>query len=347
MGFGSFFASLFNKEEDDRKEIRELNLAPEHKARKVDKAGHHSTDTWSKTQTDTRSDSKPGRRSEDLTGRQSGDKTGRSSEVQAGRRSEDLAGRQPGDKTGRDAEVQAGRRSEDLAGRQPEEGSGKRSEEEKAGARSKEKDPYNQAKKELYQYINQIMRQLYKADQEEGWDGIPAIAPPSDTIKGALDRIREELTDDLWLLASPYIEEGNLAAPAELKTAFYAMLLPFYPLYRSNFKEFRYNTFLNREALELFRRLTGRKFRLGYRNRYAKGPNAFEWEGDSYRVYDSKGELLCDGVFEDGKIRDGYAVLPAEAGDDPDWVIRRKGSFKDGLFTDGAVEYIYQKSVGV
>ena len=185
------------------------------------------------------------------------------------------------------------------------------------------------------------------ASQEEGWDGIPAIAPPSDTIKGALDRIREELTDDLWLLASPYIEEGNLAAPAELKTAFYAMLLPFYPLYRSNFKEFRYNTFLNREALELFRRLTGRKFRLGYRNRYAKGPNAFEWEGDSYRVYDSKGELLCDGVFEDGKIRDGYAVLPAEAGDDPDWVIRRKGSFKDGLFTDGAVEYIYQKPVGV
>jgi hypothetical protein len=189
------------------------------------------------------------------------------------------------------------------------------------------------------------MRILYQADQEESWDSIPALESPSDSIKEVLDQIEKDLPENLWKLTLPFVEESNLLAPAGLKQAFYAMLLPFYPLYRSYFNEFKFNTFLNRDALELFRRLTGRKFRLGYRNRYAEGVNAFEWEGEAYRVYDRNGTLLCDAVFSDGSVKEGYAVLPEEKSDDPDWTLRRKGNFKNGHFLDGAVEYIYKRPI--
>ena len=57
--------------------------------------------------------------------------------------------------------------------------------------------------------------------------------------------------------------------------------------------------------------------------------------------------MLCDAVFENGAVKDGYAVLPADENIDSDWTLLRKGTFKDGQFIDGALEYVYMKPVNL
>jgi hypothetical protein len=44
-------------------------------------------------------------------------------------------------------------------------------------------------------------------------------------------------------------------------------------------------------------------------------------------------------------VKDGYAVLPADENFDSDWTLLRKGTFKNGQFVDGALEYAYMKPV--
>ena len=214
-------------------------------------------------------------------------------------------------------------------------------------AEESEKKQYYLAKKELYQYLNQTMNALYKADQSNSWDSLKPLGEPSGKALEVLDKVQEELPDTLWKLLVPFLEEDSRREPAGLKPAFLSMLLPFYPVFSDQFGQFRYNTFLNKSALDLYRRLTGRKYRLGYRNRYPDGQTAFEWKGDRYKVYDDKGELLCDAVFQDGKIRDGYALTEEKDDQDPDWMIVRKGCYTEGQFTEKACEYRYRKPIGL
>ena len=318
MGIGSFFASLFQKEEDDRRKIRELDLAPE-KIERTSADAATGLDSTKKEKTSKEQMSAPKKTEED---------------INAGGRTVNRPKDRPGKKQAQSGKKTAQGQETDLkinSDRQKEQ--------------RQEADGLKKGKKDLYQYLNQTMRTLYQADQEDGWESLPALDPAADNITQILDKIREEIPESLMGLLLPFMDENNQAEPASLKPAFYAMLLPFYPMYKSYFEDFKFNTFLNREALDLFRRLTGRKFRLGYRNRYPEGHNAFEWKGETYKVYDRNGGLLCDAVFSDGSVKDGYAVLAEEESTDPAWAVRRKGVFVVGQFTDGAVEYIFKKSI--
>lgn len=306
MGIGSFFASLFQKDNDSQKEIRELNIEPTQKERA---AAAKAEDSQIKEKASSVLEKPASRGTEAL---------------DRGRRTVS-----DNDKSEAVHDIAAGNQRN------------VRQEERQAQARRE----YFQAKKDLYNYLNQTMRILYQADQEDSWEGLTGLEGPSENACNALADIKEELPESLWELMSPFLNEHNIASPSELRPAFISMLLPFYPAYSKEFGEFRYNTFLNRDALELFRRLTGRKFRLGYRNRYANGRCAFEWKGEQFRVYNKKGTLLCDAVFENGIIRDGYAVILEESTEGSEWTVLRKGSFKDGQFLDGALEYVYGKSI--
>ncbi len=215
------------------------------------------------------------------------------------------------------------------------------------GAEDSEKKQLYLAKKDLYRYLNQTMNTLYKADQSSSWDSLEPLEDPSGKALEAMDKIQEELPDSLWKLLAPFLEENSRKNPSGLKPAFLSMLLPFYPVFSDQFGQFRYNTFLNKNALELYRRLTGRKYRLGYRNRYSDGQTAFEWKGNRYKVYNDKGVLLCDAVFQDGKIRDGYALTEEQDSQDPDWMIVRKGYYTEGHFEEKACEYRYRKPIGL
>ena len=103
---------------------------------------------------------------------------------------------------------------------------------------------------------------------------------------------------------------------------------------------------LNQTMLNLFHRLTGKKFRLGYKNRYNSGVTAYRWEGSRYQVYAEDGTRLCDAVFRDGKVWEGYACLPVEEQKDDDWELMQAGTFRDGVFVDGTLQYIYRKKCG-
>ena len=67
------------------------------------------------------------------------------------------------------------------------------------------------------------------------------------------------------------------------------MVLPFYPVYYDKLDGIRYTSLLNQTMLNLFHRLTGKKFRLGYKNRYNSGVTAYRWEGSRYQVYAEDG----------------------------------------------------------
>ena len=125
------------------------------------------------------------------------------------------------------------------------------------------------------------------------------------------------------------------------------MVLPFYPVYYDRLDGIRYTSLLNQTMLNLFHRLTGKKFRMGYKNRYSSGVTAYRWKGDRYQVYAEDGKMLCDAVFKDGKVWEGFACLPEEgqkAGED--WQLMREGHFREGVFTDGTLHYIYKKRCG-
>ena len=304
MGIGLLFSSLFKKEEDKGKKIRELDVEP----------------VQMKSRT------------EPLTGAES---------VEPAKKEQSKA---PESVQPEGFEKEQSKASERVRPEGFEKGQAR--DPEKVAA-ADEKKAYFQAKKDLYQYLNQWMKVLYQADRDDSWE---TVEVPDRMTKGAaesLERIKEELPANLRRLMEPFTEEANINAPAGLKQAFVSMLLPFYPAYKDQFGEFRYNTFLNRDALELFRRLTGRKFRPGFKNRYATGQPAFEWKGEQYRIYDKEGTLLCDAVFKDGVIYEGYAVVAGEGQEDGEWTVLRKGHYKEGIFTEDTVEYLYRKPIDI
>lgn len=219
----------------------------------------------------------------------------------------------------------------------------------------RERQAFYSAKRELYQYLNETLKALYEAYQNDVWEQVHTICEPSDCILTYYNRIVERLPQEEADMLTGLFGAVDLAHPQDgrltvtdseaLKQVYLSMMLPFYPVYYKEFDELRFQTLLNRVVLDLFRRLTGRKYRLGYRNRYSTGVNAFEWKGDQYKVFAKDGRLLCDAQFENGAVKNGYAVSRQEGNGDPDWEILQKGTFVEGRFTEGTLEYVYKKAV--
>lgn len=269
------------------------------------------------------------------------------------------------------------------------------------------------AKKELYQYLTQVIKRMFMHYRRGSWDKLTRINVPSDEVQKYYDKIRQSLTsqsvsilDDFFACidmeggeesrpeeeqsqpgkkdSQPENEEsrpegeqsqpenkgnqpeseqsqpenkesqpeskrdrtGAVRDPEGLRKVFQRMVLPFYPVYYDKLDGIRYTSLLNQTMLNMFHRLTGKKFRLGYKNRYRSGVTAYRWEGNRYQVYMEDGTKLCDAVFQDGKVWDGYACIPVEEQKDGDWEMIQAGTFRDGVFVDGALQYIYRKKCG-
>ena len=237
-------------------------------------------------------------------------------------------------------------------------------------ADKKEKEPEREdpavtaAKKELYQYLNQSIKKMYQSYRKDQWENLTVLGVPSASVREQYAKILETLPNQLKKLVEDYfscldidgkpsgegeeeaemILPGTVIDPAGLKNVFLQMMLPFYPVYHKEVAELRHTSLLNQNTLELFHRLTGKKYRMGYKNRYGTGVTAFRWKKDAYQVYDRDGQLLCDAVFQNGKVWDGYAILKVEDYGDGEWDLYRKGTWKQGEFTDGTLQYIYKKT---
>lgn len=234
---------------------------------------------------------------------------------------------------------------------------------------NKEKEPEKEdpavtaAKKELYQYLNQSIKKMYQFYRKDQWEKLTVLGAPSSSVNeqyvkilGTLPAHLKKLLEDYFACidlkgkpapegeeAAVEIAPGTITDPAELKNVFLQMMLPFYPVYYKEVAELRHTSLLNQSTLELFHRLTGKKYRLGYKNRYGTGVTAFRWKKDAYQVYDRDGQLLCDAVFQNGKVWDGYAILKVDDYGEGEWDLYRKGMWKQGEFTDGTLQYIYKK----
>lgn len=213
------------------------------------------------------------------------------------------------------------------------------------------------AKKELYQYLTQVIKRMFMHYRRESWDKLTRINLPSEEVRKHYDKIRQSLTPQsvsildgffacIDIKGSEEKKPGEVQDGGKLKEVFLQMVLPFYPVYYDRLDGIRYTSLLNQTMLNLFHRLTGKKFRLGYKNRYNSGVTAYRWEGSRYQVYAEDGTRLCDAVFRDGKVWEGYACLPVEEQKDDDWELMQAGTFRDGIFVDGTLQYIYRKKCG-
>ena len=141
-----------------------------------------------------------------------------------------------------------------------------------------------------------------------------------------------------------YEGTGDVTDPEGLKKFFERMMLPFFPVYYNEFTNGpRYISFLNQKILKLYTQLSGKRFRLGYKNRYPNGQVAFEWTDDIYRVYRFDGKKLCDASFAEGKVKNGYALI--KQSEDQDWTVYLSGDWKDGVLTREDTQYRYKKNI--
>lgn len=213
------------------------------------------------------------------------------------------------------------------------------------------------AKKDLYQYLTQIIKRMFMHYRRGSWDKMTRINVPSNEVQKYYDKIKKSLTpqsvsilDDFFacidMEGSEESKPGEVKEPEALREVFQRMVLPFYPVYYDKLDGIRYTSLLNQTVLNLFHRLTGKKFRLGFKNRYHSGVTAYRWEGNRYQVYGEDGTMLCDAVFQDGNVWEGYARLPVEGQKDDDWELVQAGTFQEGVFVDGTLQYIYKKKCG-
>lgn len=221
----------------------------------------------------------------------------------------------------------------------------------------KEDPEVTAAKKELYQYLTQVIKRMFMHYRRGSWDKLTRVNLPSEGVQKHYDKIRQSLTPQAARILDAFFacidmkgseekKPGEVQDGEKLKEVFLQMVLPFYPVYYDKLDGIRYTSLLNQTMLNLFHRLTGKKFRLGYKNRYNSGVTAYRWEGSRYQVYAEDGTRLCDAVFRDGKVWEGYACLPVEEQKDDDWELMQAGTFRDGVFVDGTLQYIYRKKCG-
>lgn len=222
----------------------------------------------------------------------------------------------------------------------------------------KEDPEVTAAKKELYQYLTQVIKKMFMHYRRDSWNKLTRVNVPSDAVQKHYDKIRQSLTpqsadilNDFFscidMKGSEERKQGEVQDAEKLRQVFLRMVLPFYPVYYDKLDGVRYTALLNQIMLNLFHRLTGKKFRLGYKNRYRSGVTAYRWEGSRYQVYEEDGTMLCDAVFQDGKVWKGFARLPENGQpEDGDWEMVKAGTFREGRFVDGTLQYIYKKKCG-
>ena len=220
-------------------------------------------------------------------------------------------------------------------------------EEEKRAARKAE----TEAGKELYRYLNQSIKTMFYHYRNEKWDELKNLGGLELSDRDAARRCTDKLPSSGGRLLRRFLScleggkeletDGTVTDPERLKSFFEQTMMPFFPVYYPEFSSGpRYISFLNQRILKLFTQLSGKKFRLGYKNRYPNGQIAFEWADDVYRVFRPDGYRLCEATFAEGKVKDGYAVIREY--EDDSWVIYRSGQWKDGLLIKEDMQYRYK-----
>ncbi len=211
-----------------------------------------------------------------------------------------------------------------------------------------------EAGKDLYHYLNQSMKTMFHHYCKGDWEELGTLGSPELGDRDAAGRCIEKLSSGNRKIMNRFFScidvneryegTGNVTDTEGLKKFFERMMLPFFPVY---FKEFtngpRYISFLNQKILKVYTQLSGKRFRLGYKNRYPNGQVAFEWTDDIYRVFRSDGKKLCEASFADGKVKDGFALI--KQSEDPDWTVYLSGEWKDGMLIREDTRYRYKKIV--
>lgn len=213
-----------------------------------------------------------------------------------------------------------------------------------------------EAGKEIYHYLNQSIKTMFYHYRTEQWDNLDSLGAMELKDCDAAVRCISKLSSSSKALVNRFFScldfdqnlsgEGKVVNAQELKKVFEDVMLPFFPLY---YKEFssgpRYISFLNQQILKVFTQLSGKKFRLGYKNRYQNGQIAFEWTDQIYRVFDMNGKKLCEASFENKKVKDGFAIIKDDSQASDLWKIYKKGTWKNGNLIDEDIHYVYTRSV--
>lgn len=213
-------------------------------------------------------------------------------------------------------------------------------------------------KEQLYHYMTQELQNLFYVYNKEEWNQLKKLGEISQELYKEKNDIIEGLSTVTGRMVKEYFtcvdfreEEGKLVGYVndieKLKQVFLQFMMPFYPYYYKELSEggLRYTALLHPNTLRLFQKLTGKKFRPGYRNRYTTGVRAFEWDKDRYKVYGKDGRLLCDAVFGSDGIKEGYGQKKYLDKQHPEWNIVEEGIWKEGVFQSGILCYEYKKSV--
>ena len=216
-----------------------------------------------------------------------------------------------------------------------------------------------EAAAEIYDCINKSLRIISSSWARDELDQVGELGILSPAAGKYYDEISGELPDNLKFLLAGYKDaasfeerEGAIIVSAgegaDLEQLLYDSMMPFYPLYGRNLQKegIRYGAMLSKEVLSLFHQLTGRKFRAGFHRRYRSGVDSFDWKDNHYTVRDSKGNILCDADFEEGKVIRGWARMPSDQDGDALWEVYQEGFWEDGSLKDGTICYQYRKSIG-
>lgn len=213
-----------------------------------------------------------------------------------------------------------------------------------------------EAGKELYHYLNQSIKTMFYHYRTEQWDKLSSLGKIELEDREAARRCVDKLSNGNKKMVEGFFScidfdnlfhgEGNVTKAEELVRLFEEMMLPFFPVY---YKEFssgpRYISFLNQQILKVFTQLSGKKFRLGYKNRYQNGQIAFEWADDIYTVFRADGKKLCEASFADGRVKDGFAILKDEKASEENWDIYQIGQWEDGSLVKEDTVYHYNLKI--
>ena len=213
-----------------------------------------------------------------------------------------------------------------------------------------------EAGKEIYHYLNQSIKTMFYHYRTQKWSELTSLGAMElkdhEAARRCVDKLSQNsrsLVEEFFAcldMDQTYHGEGQIKDSQALKAVFEEMMLPFFPVYSQEFTSGpRYISFLNQRILKVFTQLSGKKFRLGYKNRYQNGQIAFEWTEDVYRVYRADGTRLCEASFADGRVKDGYAILRDQAASSQDWEVSSRGQWSDGLLQKEDQTYLYKKPV--
>lgn len=210
-------------------------------------------------------------------------------------------------------------------------------------------DKEKQDAKFVYYFLNNLMKKLFYHFRTDTWNELKAIEVAPEMKDCDLEKVKEILPEDEKELLMEVLDcmvlrdnQYTILNLKQLKNVFGKMVLPFYPSYYKVFgNEIRHTTFLNKTTLSLFHHLSGKKFRVGYKNRYSNGVTAFEWKNDRYKVFGKDGAKLCDAVFKDGKIYDGIAVEIVEDQSTREWTVEKTKTWRQGVCQEDRLHYFY------